>query len=143
VKFQLFSLGTCSEPFFVYEKDPRRDETLDVFTRTVPHQQLIKIYQNARVHLCPSWYETPGLASLEAGAAGCNIIVTDRGSTREYFGPHAFYCQPDSVSSIREAVLKAYHVPKTKQLQELILQNYTWAKAAEQTAKAYEVILQQ
>jgi len=111
------------------------------FLGWVKHEELIDLYKNAKVHVCPSWYETPGLASLEAGAAGCNIVVTEKGSTREYFGDDAFYCQPESVASIREAVLAAYHAPKNLRLQETILKNYTWEVTAQKTAQAYQTVM--
>lgn len=111
------------------------------FLGWVGHEYLADLYKNAKVHVCPSWYETPGLASLEAGAAGCNIVVTNKGSTREYFGSYAYYCEPDSVSSIRDAVLKAYYAPQNDRLKGIILENYTWEKAAEKTAIAYETVM--
>jgi glycosyltransferase involved in cell wall biosynthesis len=111
------------------------------FLGWVGHEYLVDLYKNAKVHVCPSWYETPGLASLEAGAAGCNIVVTNKGSTQEYFGSYAYYCEPDSVSSIRDAVLKAYYAPKDERLKDIILRNYTWEKAAKKTAIAYETVM--
>ena len=40
----------------------------------------------ARVFALPSWFETPGLAALEAALASTAVVVTPLGSTREYFG---------------------------------------------------------
>jgi glycosyltransferase involved in cell wall biosynthesis len=111
------------------------------FLGWVEHEFLADLYKNATVHVCPSWYETPGLASLEAGAEGCNIVVTDKGSTREYFGSYAYYCEPDSILSIRAAVVKAYSAPKNNRLKNIILENYTWEKAAEKTVLAYKTVM--
>jgi glycosyltransferase involved in cell wall biosynthesis len=111
------------------------------FLGQLPNKEVYRLYGIAKVHCLPSWYETPGLASLEAAAVGCNIVITDRGSTREYFGDYAYYCEPDSVESIREAVFRAYHAPKNEALKRHVLGNFTWAKAAEKTAVAYERVI--
>ena len=47
---------------------------------------LASAYAAARVFALPSWFETPGLAALEAALAGCAVVITPYGSTREYFG---------------------------------------------------------
>ena len=107
----------------------------------VPHEELPKYYAAAKVHVLASWMETTGLSSLEAGAMGCNLVITDKGDTREYFGDAAFYCKPDSVESIRDAIVRAYSAPANVDLQERIRRDFTWKKAAEKTLEAYETIL--
>ncbi len=47
---------------------------------------LASAYSAARVFALPSWFETPGLAALEAALAGCSVVITPYGSTRDYFG---------------------------------------------------------
>ena len=42
--------------------------------------RLAAVYAAAKVHVLASWYETPGLASLEAAACGCRVVSTDRGA---------------------------------------------------------------
>ena len=50
---------------------------------------LASAYAAARVFALPSWFETPGLAALEAALAGARWSITPFGCTREYFGDHA------------------------------------------------------
>ncbi|MBD0287388.1 MAG: glycosyltransferase, partial [Flavisolibacter sp.] len=107
----------------------------------INHDQLSAVYKAAKVHVLPSWFETTGLSSLEAAVLGCNIVITEKGDTKEYFGDHAYYCQPDDVDSIRTAVVKAYNDPVNPKLKEFILNNNTWMKAAQQTLAAYQTIL--
>jgi glycosyltransferase involved in cell wall biosynthesis len=101
--------------------------------------QLAAQYRQARVHACVSWYETPGLASLEAAAAGCSVVVTPGGCTREYFGDDAFYCQPDDLASIRRAVDAALNSRPSPALAKRVAADYTWENAARQTLEAYEI----
>lgn len=107
----------------------------------IEHSLLPKFYKVAKVHALVSWMETTGLSSLEAGIMGCNLVITDKGDTRDYFKDFAFYCEPDSVESIRKAVIKAYESSVNIKLQQHILQNFTWEKAAEATLKGYEMAL--
>jgi glycosyltransferase involved in cell wall biosynthesis len=105
------------------------------------HSQLSGIYKAARVHVLASWFETTGLSSLEAAVMGCNIVVTKKGDTEEYFGDHAFYCEPDNLESIRSAVDKAFGHPFNPSLKMRLKSNFTWANAAEETYKAYQDVL--
>jgi len=101
-----------------------------LFYNHVPQEILIGYYKAAKVHALPSWFETCGLSSLEAAAMGCNIAITDKGYTRDYFGNDAFYCDPESPESIFNAVDKAARSASSRQLQERVIANYTWQKAA-------------
>ena len=85
--------------------------------------------------------ETPGLSSLEAAAMGCNIVVTKKGDTYDYFEDYAFYCEPDDVDSITRAIDRAYNSTFNPKLKEKILTDYIWEKTAQETLKGYELIL--
>lgn len=94
-------------------------------------------YAAARTHALVSFYETPGLASLEAAISGNTIVASDRGSPREYFGDHAFYCQPTDVDSIKAALSKAFAASPDPALKQRVLQRFTWEKTAEATLEGY------
>lgn len=112
-----------------------------VFLGAIPHDDLRDLYKVAKVHALVSWMETPGLSSLEAAAMGCNIVVTKKGDTYDYFEDYAFYCEPDDVNSIKVAIEKAFLSPFNPELKEKILKNYIWEKTAEETIKGYEKLL--
>lgn len=107
----------------------------------VEHSRLPEFYQAAKVHILPSWMETTGLSSLEAGAMGCNLVITDKGDTRDYFEDFAFYCEPDSVDSIRATIRKAYETPVDPGVREHILHNFIWEKTADKTLEGYHLAL--
>ena len=69
---------------------------------------LLSAFRAARVATLPSWSEGAPLAALEAGAAGAALVLSDRSSEPEYFGPFARYTNPADPRSIREAILEAY-----------------------------------
>jgi glycosyltransferase involved in cell wall biosynthesis len=85
--------------------------------------------------------ETTGLASLEAAAMGCSLVVTPNGDTREYFADFAEYCDPGDQRSIRDAVMRAYENGPPPDLARRIRGNFTWEKAAEATYCAYKRVL--
>lgn len=109
------------------------------FVPQVTHIELAQYYAAAKVHALVSWMETPGLSSLEAGAMGCNLVITEKGDTRDYFGDDAYYCDPESIDSIRSALSAALSAPANPQLQARIRSEYTWEKAAQMTLKGYHL----
>lgn len=108
------------------------------FLNKVPHDELLKYYQLAKVHVLASWFETTGLSSLEAAIMRCNIVITAEGDTKEYFADDAFYCDPENIESIKAAVEKASQATFSEALLGRILTQHTWKKAAEQTLEAYQ-----
>jgi len=111
------------------------------FISQIPQEKVFEYMFSARAHVLPSWVETPGLVSLEAYYAGCNIAVADKGSVREYFHANAFYCDPSSRRSIREAVVKAMTADYSDLLCKTIEEQYSWDYAARQTLTAYQKVL--
>ncbi len=124
-----------------YEECKRIAASNIIFCGRVPLNTLISYYKKAKVHVLPSWHETCGLSTLEAAAMGCNVVITEKGFTREYFGDDAFYCDPASPQSIFEAVEQAAQTDFRKELQQKISLHYTWQQAAASTLKAYQNII--
>ena len=140
--YQLVLIGKPAPNHVSYFDAIKREAGENVhFLGQVPHEQLAQYYKAAKVHVLVSWFETTGLSSLEAGAMGCNLVITDKGDTREYFGGDAFYCEPDSVESIRNAIVRAYNAPVNASLSSRIRENYNWQKTAEKTLEGYRIAL--
>jgi glycosyltransferase involved in cell wall biosynthesis len=125
-----------------YQKCRREADRNVLFMNWMGREDLASAYAAAKVHALPSWVETPGLVSLEAGLAGCNVVTTRVGSATEYFGEYAWYCDPSSVQSIRTAVEDAFAAKRSEKLREHILTHFTWEKAAEKTLQAYKMVLE-
>ncbi len=100
---------------------------------------LSNLMRRARVLVQPSYFETPGLAALEAASCGTPVVVARRGSTKEYFGDHAYYCGLDP-ESIAQAIENALAEPGSKgpQRAKYILDRYTYDQAAKQTVEGYK-----
>ncbi len=101
---------------------------------------LASAYSAARVFALPSWFETPGLAALEAALAGCPIVVTPYGSTRDYFGDLAEYARPHRIDEIARAVRSCWERGPDPRLAHLIANRYLWPKVAQITAEVYDQV---
>jgi len=104
-------------------------------------EMIAAAYKAAAVHVLPSWLETPGLASLEAALSGCRVVTTNRGSAPEYFGDQAHYCDPDSVDSIRSAVVTALASPPSSELRDRVRKDFTWHRAAVASLEGYRLAI--
>lgn len=109
----------------------------------INNDKLYELYKVCKVNTLPSWLDTPGLVNLESAAMGCNLAISSRGTTTEYFGDEAYYCEPDDIASIRNAIDAAFTAPRNEHLQYKVLTEYTWEKAGQQTLLGYEKLLKE
>jgi len=139
-RFKLVIIGAPAPNQQEYYRQCRDAAAANIsFADRLPQQELLDYFQRAKVHILPSWFETTGLSSIEATVMHCNIVITDKGDTRDYFGNDAVYCDPGSPESILTAVEKASAAPFNEGLLNRILNNHTWQQAAQQTLKAYQL----
>lgn len=108
---------------------------------TLDRSDMFNAYKAAKVSILASWFETTGLVGLEAIANDCNIVITEKGYTKEYYGGYAKYCNPENVESIRSSVLEAYYSEFNKDFKKLVFNKYTWKNAAMLTKIAYEGVI--
>ncbi|MCX6136570.1 MAG: glycosyltransferase [Ignavibacteriales bacterium] len=104
-------------------------------------EMLASAYAACRAFVLPSLFETPGIAALEAGLAGANIVITPHGGTREYFGTMARYVNPQSIDSICAALEASIAEPKTATLKDHIRREFLWSAVARKTADVYQRII--
>jgi len=137
-------VGKAGPTAAAYERQCRKEGGEHVrFLSDLTPSEMADTYREAQVHALVSWYETPGLASLEAALCGCSLVATRGGCTVEYLGPHAHYCKPDNPASIRRAVLDALDKGPSETLREHIHTEFTWEQAARTTLNAYQETLAQ
>jgi glycosyltransferase involved in cell wall biosynthesis len=141
LKLPLVIIGPLND--CLYYRECRREAMGQkvLFIDALDSTDLASAYAAARVHALVSWYDTPGLVSLEAALAGCTIVSTDRGSAREYFGELVYYCNPGDLESIAGALREAWKAKKDGRLKRRVLENYTWEKTAEATVEGYRKVL--
>lgn len=142
--YKLSLVGHVSPNHQSYYEECKREASTAPNVKIVSHvkqSELSPIYKASKVHVLASWNETAGLTTMEAALLGCNVVITDKGDTRDHFKDYAFYCEPDDIDSIRRAVTEAYNTPNNGELRKFIMENYTWEIAAKKTLKVYQKAL--
>lgn len=105
--------------------------------------ELVEIYNEAKVHVLPSFRESPGLVSLEALWNECNIVVSnERYCPIGYykFDKYAYVCDPYSINSIGNAIEKAKKEP-LRLKDKAYFDDYSYKKVADCTYSAYKILL--
>ena len=71
-------------------------------------EEIIYLYQRARLLVFPSLYEGFGMPLLEAMASGCPIVAADETSLPEVAGKAAVYFDPRDVDQVAEAIRQVW-----------------------------------
>jgi len=111
----------------------------------VPDNFLPALYKNARLFVYPSLYEGFGFPVLEAMAAECPVLTSDRGSLKEISGNSAILVDPEDVNSIAIKMVQGYIdtafrsdiTSHAKQHAE----QFSWSKAANLIRNIYESLV--
>jgi glycosyltransferase involved in cell wall biosynthesis len=101
---------------------------------------LASAYAAARVFALPSWFETPGLAALEAALAGCAVVLTPFGCTREYFGDRVPYARPDRPAALVQALKTAWSCGADGAASAHVARHFLWSTVARETAEVYDAL---
>lgn len=138
---RLVLIGSPVSGYETYDEKCRREgEGFVTFLETLKHGDplLASAYAACGLFVLPGWFETPGLAALEAALAGAKLLVTEVGSTREYFGNRVLYLDPANVGDIRRKIEAAWNLPANGELQRHVRQSFTWEKVAEKQETLYK-----
>jgi spore maturation protein CgeB len=100
--------------------------------------ELTAAYREAAVHCLASWYELPGLVSLEAARHGTRVAASRWGAIEDYLGDGAAYLEPDDPESIRRAIELALHIDPAVAAERA--RSFTWERAARELLAVYEEI---
>ncbi|QZY57021.1 glycosyltransferase [Crassaminicella profunda] len=141
-KIPLVLVGTVNDKTYLKECLKVGKEKLFLL-ENIKRSELNSIYKDAKVHVLPSWIEYPGIANLEAGIGGCNVVTTEIGSTKEVFGDYIRYCNPYNTESIYKETIEAFETDKNNLFRDFIMKNYTWMKIAKQVKKIYFSMIKQ
>ena len=109
----------------------------NIFLDRISSELLASCYEAAAVHALPSWYELPGLVSLEAASRGVPCVVTDYGTIRDYLGDSACYCSPGDTEDIFRVTETAIARGRLRG-QRPNLDSFTWRRSSERMEEIYK-----
>ncbi|HEV2757558.1 MAG TPA: glycosyltransferase family 4 protein [Actinomycetota bacterium] len=72
----------------------------------MPPHEIAELLGRAAIFAEPARYEPFGLAALEAGLAGCALVLGDIPSLREVWGDAAVFVAPDDHAALRDALAR-------------------------------------
>lgn len=111
----------------------------------VSDEELVALYNMAKVFVMPSLYEGFGLPVVEAFACGCPVIASDKGSLKEVIGNAAYIIDPYNIDDMAHAIEKVVgdtKLSKSLQAKGLAqLKHFSWKKTADATISSYEKVL--
>ena len=127
-------------------EDEKYFKKINIFDRCsaefANEQELQQLYTNALCFVFPSLYEGFGIPILEAWACNCPLVLSNTSCFPELAKDAGVYFDPYKIEDIRKQIekvilsesLRSELVAKGKER----LKEFSWRKAAEQSAKVYE-----
>jgi glycosyltransferase involved in cell wall biosynthesis len=114
------------------------------FLGNVPNEELVYLYNAAKLFVFPSFYEGFGLPPLEAMACGTPVIVSNVSSLPEVVGDAGMLINPEDVEGLTVAMWRVLSDEtlrqelRTKGLKRA--QIFSWERAARETLEVYKKI---
>lgn len=131
------------EYFHQCQREASRSPSIRILCEALSQEELTGAYRAAHAHALPSWLETPGLVSLEAGLCGANLVLGECPPVREYFAERAWYCAPGDIASIASALRGAHGSDRNLHgLDDFIARRFSWRQVAEAQLACYGRALQ-
>jgi len=147
---KLIIVGNFSSNFTLDEKaqsvlqEAKKHSSIE-FRSRVSNDELVELYNEAKLFVFPSFYEGFGLPVLEAMACGTPVITSNLSSLPEVGGDAVLYCDPYSVEDIRQ---KIEQVLSDATLQEQMskkgltrAKEFSWEKSAQEHIRVFEEVL--
>ncbi|MFP4486779.1 MAG: glycosyltransferase family 4 protein [Campylobacterales bacterium] len=149
-RYKFMIIGNFSDNFVVDEQSrlliekSRQDINIE-FRSNVNDDELIKIYNESKLFLFPSFYEGFGLPVLEAMACGTPVVCSNETSLPEVGGDAVVYCNPYSIEDIKQ---KIEMVINDEKLQKDMIQKglerakeFSWEKCADEHMRVFESLI--
>lgn len=107
------------------------------FLDFVKSDELVHLYNMATCFVYPSFYESFGLAQVEAMACGCPVVAANTGALPEIAGDAAVFCNPQDPADIASAIVRLTTDPNFREGQVAKglarARLYTWDRCARET----------
>jgi len=112
------------------------------FAGYVSEEELIRLYQRAKLFVYPSFYEGFGLPVLEAMACGCPVVTSNVSSLPEVAGDAAILVNPKDKAQLLQAMYRVLNDPELRDRMARAglarAAQFSWNRCAEMTLEVYE-----
>ncbi len=152
IKSDVCFLVCGTGPFYgKLDQEVRKRKMSDKFKLLgyVKREKLVKLCQNATVHVVPSHYEGLPTVLLEAMSCGVPVVSTDVGGSREVIstGINGFLVPPKAPKAMGDAILKLLADEELrnrigKAARKTIEDRYTWDKITDRFEEHYQRLLE-
>lgn len=133
--------GKQKEFFDAFEREVKANNSIHWF-RTTPHTDpfLASAFAAAKVHVLASVVEAHGMVTIEAAAAGANVVVSDIPTQRTLYGDTVDYAKPTSIGELRAAIVRQLSAPRGSQTIPSFLLN-NWDEVARLLINIYQRVV--
>ncbi len=111
------------------------------FTGYLEEKYLVSLYANAMFFVYLSFYEGFGFPPLEAMAAGCPVLASNKTAMPEVIGTSGLLVDPYSSSEIEQGILKYYNDDKLRKTNATLGRKrageFNWKTASEKTVDVF------
>lgn len=98
-----------------------------VFISNIDDEQLITLYDNAKLSLTLSTHEGFGFPVVEAMARKTPVLISNQSSLPEVGGPNAMYANPYDINDI-SSKMSAFHNMGQNEINHMIEKNYSYSQ---------------
>ena len=148
--FTLLIVGNFSTNFSMNENDKMilekaKTNTNIEFKSGISDEQLVRLYNESKLFVFPSFYEGFGLPVLEAMACGTPVVCSDSSSLPEVGSDAVVYCAPHNIEDIKEKIemVLGDEVLQQKMIQKGLerAKEFSWEKSSDEHVKVFKEIL--
>ena len=141
-ELKLINIGQCRDEEYYQECKREGGDQFLTFGRLEYASEILRsAMAGCELFAMPSTLETPSIAALEAAYMGKKILITEVGSTREYFGEEAIYVNPMSLESITNGLRKVL-LQETSESQ-IVQRNLLWSHTIKALSSFYTELLEE
>jgi glycosyltransferase involved in cell wall biosynthesis len=110
---------------------------------------MIRLYGTAELACVPSLYEGFSLPAIQAMSSGLPLVCTNAGAVPEVAGTHgetALIVEPRDAEALKSGLKRILDEPAlgrrlAANARNRVLDKFTWAAMAKQTAEQYRILL--